>query len=270
VVTHAAAEDGRPESLQSYAERRIKTVIANGTLPPGARLSPNLLASEFGLSHIPIREALASLAATGYVDHTPGRGYVTRRLSFADLADINRWRQVLEGEAYLIAVPRLTDDDIAEMQRLVDLMSHRARSKDRLEYVQFDREFHFIAFRRAGSEQLLRLLSYLWDAAAPYAGLEMTDSSVSHVEHLALMPALASRDAQAVIAAMDAHRSIRVKHVADWEAAQQAPGTPALPAPHEEALARGLNSRRPPLRSRRRPLPSPDAHQRYRRAESRR
>jgi DNA-binding GntR family transcriptional regulator len=228
-MTHAAAEDRRPESLQSYAERRIRTVIANGTFPPGSRLSPNLLASEFGLSHIPVREALASLAAAGYVDHKPGKGYVTRQLSSEDLADINRWRQVLEREAYLMAVPELTDDDILEMRRLVDLMGRRTRSKDRLEYVQLNREFHFVAFKRAGSERLLRLLNYLWDAAAPYASLEMTDSRVSHAEHVALLPALAARDTQAVIDATHAHRSIRVKRVAEWEASQQASLSPAGP-----------------------------------------
>lgn len=230
LVTHAAAEDGRPESLQSYAERRIKTVIANGTIPPGARLSPNLLASEFGLSHIPIREALASLAAAGYVDHSPGRGYVTRQLSSADLADTNRWRQVLEREAYLMAVPNLTDDDIAEMRRLVAMMSRRTDSDDRLEYIQLNREFHFIAFKRAGSERLLRLLNNLWDAAAPYASLEMTDSSVSHAQHVAILPALAARDTQAVIAAMETHRGIRAQRVAKWEAALEEQGTPAPPA----------------------------------------
>lgn len=229
-MTHAAAEDGRPESLQSYAERRIRTVIANGTFPPGARLSPNLLASEFGLSHIPIREALASLAAAGYVDHSPGRGYVTRQLSSADLADINRWRQVLEGEAYLMAVPQFTDDDIAEMRRLVDMMSRRTGSNARPEYIQLDREFHFVAFKRAGSEWLLRLLNNLWDAAAPYASVAMTDSSVSHARHVAILPALAARDTQAVIAAMETHRGIRARHVARWEAAQQASETRAPPA----------------------------------------
>ena len=225
-MTQAATEDGRPESLQSYAERRIKTVIATGTFPPGSRLSPNLLAAEFGLSHIPIREALASLAAVGYVDHTPGRGYVTRQLSAADLADINRWRQVLEHEAYLMAVPELTDEDLAEMRRLSDLMSRRTGRADRLEYIQLNREFHFVAFRRVGSERLLRLLNYLWDAAAPYAGLEMTDSTASHAGHLAVLPGFAARDTQAVIAAMDAHRGIRTQHVARWEAARQEPGTP--------------------------------------------
>jgi DNA-binding GntR family transcriptional regulator len=223
-MTNAAAEDGRPESLQAYAERRIKTAIADGTFPPGTRLSPNLLAAEFGLSHIPIREALASLATAGYVDHKPGRGYVTQQLSSADLADIYHWRQVLEREAYRMAVPKLTDDDIQEMQRLVNLMSRRTRSKDRLEYDQLNREFHFVAFRRAGSERLLRFLNYLWDARAPYANLEMTDSSVSHAEHVALMPAFEARDAEAVIDAMEAHRSVRLKHVAKWEAEQQARG----------------------------------------------
>ena len=221
-MTHAAVEGGRPESLQAYAERRVKTAIADGTIAPGARLSPHLLSEEFGLSHIPIREALASLAAAGYVDHTPGRGYVARQLSSADLADIYHWRQVLETEAYRMGIPQLTDNDIQEMQRLVDLMGRRTRSENRLEYDQLNRQFHFVAFRRAGSERLLRFLSYLWDARAPYASLEMTNSRVSHAEHVALMPAFKARDADAVIAAMEPHRGVRVKHVAEWEAEQQA------------------------------------------------
>jgi DNA-binding GntR family transcriptional regulator len=216
------SDDGRPESLQAYAERRIKTAIADGTIAPGARLSPHLLAPEFGLSHIPIREALASLAAAGYVDHSRGRGYVARQLSSEDLSDLYHWRQVLEREAYVMAVPQLTDDDLDEMTALVERMGRLTRSKDRFEYVQLNREFHFVPFHRAGSERLLRFLNYLWDAAAPYGTLEMTDSSVSHAEHLALMPVFAARDTDGVITAMDAHRGVRVKHVAKWEAAQKA------------------------------------------------
>ena len=133
---------------------------------------------------------------------------------------------MLEREAYLIAVPELTDEDLAEMRRLTDLMSRRTGRADRLEYIQLNREFHFVAFRRVGSERLLRLLNYLWDAAAPYAGLEMTGSTASHAGHLAVLPAFAARDTQDVIAAMDAHRGIRIQHVAHWEAARQEPGTP--------------------------------------------
>jgi DNA-binding GntR family transcriptional regulator len=217
-----AAEDGRPEGLLAYAERRIKTAIADGSIGPGSRLSPHLLAPEFGLSHIPVREALASLAAAGYVDHKPGRGYMVRQLSSEDLTDIYHWRQVLEREAYLMGVPKLTDADIAEMTRLVDQMSTLTSSADRLEYVQLNREFHFVAFRRAGSERLLRFLNSLWDAAAPYSVLEMTDSSISHADHVALLPVFAARDADAVIAAMVGHRNVRVKRVVQWEADQQA------------------------------------------------
>jgi DNA-binding GntR family transcriptional regulator len=238
LVARGLVGDGRPESLQSYAERRIKTVIASGAFPPGSRLSPNLLAAEFGLSHIPIREALASLAAAGYVDHTPGRGYVTRQLSSADLADINRWRQMLEREAYLTAVPALTEEDITEMRRLAERMGRRTGRAHRLEYIQLNREFHFVAFRRAGSQRLLRLLNYLWDAAAPYASVEMTDSSESHAGHLAALPAFAARDTQAVITAMDAHRGIRAQHVTRWEAAPPEPRTPAPPARKPQRAAR--------------------------------
>jgi len=219
-----AAAGERPESLQAYAERRIKAAVATGAIEPGSRLSPHLLAPQFGLSHIPIREALASLAAAGYVDHQRGRGYMARSLTSKDLVEIYHWRQVLEREACAAAVPCLTDGDIAEMRRLTEQMSTLTASADRFEYVRLSREFHFVVFRRAGAPRLLRFLVYLWDAAAPYSILEMTDSSASHTGHvLSLLPAFEARDTEAVIAAMDSHRSIRVAHVARWEAEQRSP-----------------------------------------------
>jgi hypothetical protein len=47
-----------------------------------------------------------------------------------------------------MSVPKLTDDDIQVIQRLVGLMSRRTRSKDRLEYDQLSQESHFVVFKR--------------------------------------------------------------------------------------------------------------------------
>ncbi|MDH6293310.1 GntR family transcriptional regulator [Rhodococcus opacus] len=212
-----AGNDDKPESLQDYARRHIKSAIADGTIPPGTRLSPNLLAPQLGLSHIPIREALAGLAASGYVDYARGKGYIARALSSQDLTDLYHWRGVLEREAYQIAVPKLTDADIAEMARLAGLMEESAQTGDRAEYVQLNRDFHFVAFERTKSERLLRFLNFLWDQQAPYASLALPASARSHAENVALIPLFASRNVEGVIAAMDEHRATRLKQVAAWE-----------------------------------------------------
>ena len=227
-VIPTGEKEPSPESLQVFAERRIKTLIGEGAIAPGTRLSPQLLAPELGLSHIPVREALASLAASGFVSYQPRRGYITRELSSEDLADLYHWRQVLEREAYVIAVSKLTDDDIAEMKRLAELMSELTGSKDRLEYLRLNREFHFVPFKRAGSERLLRFLNLLWDAAAPYTTLEMPESSKGNADHLAMLKYFEARDIIAAIATADKHRGDRMARVAQWEAAHM-PGEPGEP-----------------------------------------
>jgi DNA-binding GntR family transcriptional regulator len=209
--------DGRPETLVSFASRRIKDALVSGAIEPGARLSPNKLATELGLSHIPVREALASLAAMGYVIHARGRGYFSRILSHEDLVDIYLWRDVLEREAYRLAVPKLTDEDIVEMTDLVEQMSHVLEPEDRTQYLALNREFHFVCFRRVGSRRLIRMLTYLWDSAQPYSTGDPTTSKISNAEHEQLLPLLDSRDADAVVEAMKSHRQIRIDQVARWE-----------------------------------------------------
>jgi DNA-binding GntR family transcriptional regulator len=225
-MTSSAADD-RPETSVAYAERRIKTDIASGKVKSGDRLSPHLLAPVFGLSHIPIREALSSLSAAGYVVHRRGKGYFARELSSEDLADIYHWRSVLEREALLLAVPKMTDDDIAQMARLVSRMEPLTKPEQRLDFLELNREFHFVAFRRAGSSRLLHFLNYLWDNAQPYATLGKIDSVQNQREHLELIPLFAAHDTEGVIAKMDKHRERRVQHVAEWEAAQAHQPPPA-------------------------------------------
>lgn len=211
----------QPEALLEYAQRRIKTAIAEGTIAPGARLSPSVLAAEFGISHIPIREALTYLSAIGYVEHSHRLGFFARKLTSEDLADIYHWRAVLENEAYVMAVPKITEADLAQMRRLAKATGKKAKAEDRLEFVRINREFHFVAFRRAGSERLLRFLDYLWDVAEPYMNVELVDSSRSYNDHLEAIRLFEARDTQGVIDLMSEHRRVRIDHIAMLESGQK-------------------------------------------------
>jgi DNA-binding GntR family transcriptional regulator len=213
------AQDQKPEALQRYAERRIKLAIAQGEIEPGTRLSPTALATEFGISHIPVREALTFLSASGYVQHKHRMGFFSLNLSSEDLADTYHWRELLEREAYILAVPKITDADIKEMERLVKELGRRTKPGDRLDYIILNREFHFIPFKRAGSDKLLRFLNYLWDISEPYMNAELVESSKGHAEHVEVISLYKKRDTQAIIDLMELHRKKRLEYIAEWEAA---------------------------------------------------
>lgn len=218
VVSNPSPGERRPEALLAYAERRIKAAIADGSIPPGSRLSPTALAADYGISHIPVREALTYLNAAGYVDHRHRLGFSARNLSSEDLADIYHWRQVLENEAYRMAVPKMTTSDIATMRRLAKTMATKTKPRDRVEYLELNRTFHFVAFTRTDSERLIRFLSYLWDVAAPYATAESYDSTPGNADHYAAIDLIVDGDVDGLIALMDQHRHRRVEHIGRWEA----------------------------------------------------
>ena len=212
---------GQPEALLSYIEKQIKQSVVSGELKPGAKLSPSAVAADLGVSHIPVREALTSLAASGYLDHKPRVGFFVRILSSEDLADIYHWREILEREAFTMAIPQLTGDDIEEMRRLCGQMRKLATPAQLREYLALNRQFHFIAFRRAGSDRLLRFLTYLWDAAAPYTFTVLVDNEEAHRDHERMMGRFEARDVDGVIDLMARHRGIAVDAVARWKATER-------------------------------------------------
>jgi DNA-binding GntR family transcriptional regulator len=196
----------QPEALLSYIEKRIKQAVVSGELKPGAKLSPSAIAADLGVSHIPVREALTSLAASGYLEHKPRVGFFVRVLSPDDLADIYHWREVLEREAFMMAVPLLTGDDIEEMRGLCGQMRGLVTPGQWNEFLDLNRQFHFVAFRRAGSDQLLRFLSYLWDSAESYSLSGLGNLEKAQQDHEQMLDLFEARDVDGIIEAMMRHR----------------------------------------------------------------
>jgi DNA-binding GntR family transcriptional regulator len=215
-VTRKPAAVERPEDLQDFASRQIVQAIMKGELKPGDRLSPMKLAEEFQISHIPVRESLARLESSGHVVRTPRIGFFVAELSLEYIEDVYHWRQVLEDEAHRMAIPKLDAADFAEMRKLNQASSRAPRYSDR--YIDLNREFHYIAFRKAGSETLLRFLNHLWDASQRYQA-RMSSSAVSRTllreQHAGLIEAFEARDVKAVNAHMAEHRGLTLAALRD-------------------------------------------------------
>ncbi|TDV56366.1 GntR family transcriptional regulator [Actinophytocola oryzae] len=220
------SSEGRPDGLQDFVARQLAKAIASGELPPGTRLSPAKLAEELGVSHIPVREALAALEAVGQVRRIPRVGFFVAELSTDDIEDIYHWRQVLEDEAHRLGVPKLEEADLVRMRQLNADMLTSIHNRNTPSFVELNRTFHFVPFQRAGSDHLIRFITHLWDAAARYQNTMAyvrVPKDLLQEHHDALMTAFENRDVGAVNGWMAKHRgvtlgAIRKIHAAAAEA----------------------------------------------------
>lgn len=93
---------------------RIRAEIEEGRLAPGASLNQVDLATRFGLSRIPVREALRHLAAEGYVTYLPNKGAHVTTMSTADVEEIIEIRECVEARLMDRAVEKLAPDALDE------------------------------------------------------------------------------------------------------------------------------------------------------------
>jgi DNA-binding GntR family transcriptional regulator len=101
---------------------RLRSGILDGSYPQGARLGEVELAETLGVSRTPIREALRRLGSEGLVETLPNKGARVRVWSPEELNAISDLRALLEGHAAALAAPRVTDEELAVMNRLVEQM----------------------------------------------------------------------------------------------------------------------------------------------------
>lgn len=216
------SSEGRPDGLQDFVARQLAKAIASGELPPGTRLSPAKLAEDLGVSHIPVREALAALEAVGQVRRIPRVGFFVAELSTDDIEDIYHWRQVLEDEAHRLGVPKLEEADLVRMRQLNADMLASIQNRNTPAFVELNRTFHFVPFQRAGSDHLMRFITHLWDAAARYQNTMAyvrVPKDLLQEHHDALMAAFELRDVGAVNGWMAKHRGVTLNAIRKIHAA---------------------------------------------------
>jgi DNA-binding GntR family transcriptional regulator len=201
----------RPEGLQEFVSQRIRDAILSGRVPAGERLYPSRIARDLGVSHIPVREALATLDATGHVRHVPRSGYFVADLSYEVIIDTYRMRDLLEGEAHRLVIGRLPAERLERMRRLNDQMVDALRSGDIAEFVRLNRAFHFEPYADLPSDWPVRFLSHLWDVAARYQAAMATvrlSKPVLVDQHAAILAAFEDGDLAALESAMSDHRRV--------------------------------------------------------------
>jgi DNA-binding GntR family transcriptional regulator len=199
----------RPKTAQEAVLAELRKKLLARELKPGDPIRQDALATELGVSRVPVREALKILEGEGQVKYQPHYGYSVTWLEMADLEEIYRIREILEAEAVAHAIWKLSPADYDRMESDMIEMEAREKSRDLAALTSANRRFHFTLYEAASLPRLQHFIRVLWDASDPYRSLYYMDDSVLQsvfAEHRAIFQAACDRDIDTLIDLLAQHR----------------------------------------------------------------
>jgi len=208
----------KPPTAQEAVLATLRSDIATGLLALGEQLVQDELARRYGVSRVPIREALRILEAEGLLAYHAHRGYFVSELSVEDLAEVYRIRELLEAEALSLVVAEIRDDDIDDLASLLAEVERATADGDVAAITEANRAFHFAMLDACGMPRLVRMIRMLWDATDAYRAVyfhEPANLERVNAEHRQMLDALRERDAPRLVAVQSQHRQRSASAVTD-------------------------------------------------------
>lgn len=188
-------------NVQDAVVDRIREMILSGQVKPGDWLRQDDLASAFGVSTMPVREALRQLQTEGLVTFYPRRGATVSEISAADYEEIYRIREELEVLACRWAAEDFDRIPLDRLKILLAEIERAAANQDIPRRMETVREFFFLIFNASQKKHLLRTLSSLWDLSQQYRRYFSTISEIIPqrlANYRAVYRACKARDARAL------------------------------------------------------------------------
>lgn len=137
-----AAQPIARRPLHEEVAERLRELITEGHLPPGARLNERVLCEQLQVSRTPLREAFKVLAGQRLVDLLPNRGASVATLSIADVEALFELMAALEGLSGELAAQRRTSAELDEIRALhYEMLAAHAR-RDLPAYYRLNRSVH--------------------------------------------------------------------------------------------------------------------------------
>jgi DNA-binding GntR family transcriptional regulator len=183
------------DTAQEIVLGALRRAILEGVLEPGARLRQEDLATVFDTSRIPVREALRALEYEGLVESEPHRGFTVSSLDADEIDEVYELRIVLESHAVRLAVPLLTDTDLAELTTLYRAMTDAEDPDAQLAHRE---RFYLYLYSISGRPRLVAMIVRLRQEVARSLRWKLVQHSPSHHEEFfeAIRAADAERAAQ--------------------------------------------------------------------------
>ncbi len=210
---------GFPRTAGQSAARIIRQRILTGELAPGAMLNQNELAEEFGMSRIPIRDALRLLSAEGLVQLRAHATASVTPLSIHDLEELYELRLSLEPKLCGIAAPHLTAADIEELGQKLGALG---ATTDTDHWMALNNDFHEILYRRSNRPRTIQIIDRTREATIRYTRIyQQFSPETVEDDHRAIYEAAASGHGRRLESLVAAHLSDGYETMLTWVAQHQ-------------------------------------------------
>lgn len=198
----------KPEALWQRVVESMRRAIVVGELAAGAHLKEPALAETFGVSRLPVREAIAQLEREGLVRIEPRRGAYVVGVTDQDIHDIYECRLLLETYAIERTARRIDEEGVATLNALVARMEVAMAAGQIQTVATSDIAFHRLIISLSGN----RALSNAWEPLAPLieTALSIAEATVEDLPqavhgHDDIVAALARHDGKGAAELMRNH-----------------------------------------------------------------
>ncbi|MBE9038067.1 GntR family transcriptional regulator [aff. Roholtiella sp. LEGE 12411] len=183
----------------------LREAILRGIFQEGQSLRQDEIATQFGVSRIPVREALKQLEAEGLVTLYLNRGAIVSVLTATEAQEICEIRSALEVKAIQIAIPKLSESDIEKAAVILEVTD---QATDAGILAKLNWEFHATLYAAAERPRLLMMIKNLHVNCSRYIRVQMTQMDYherSQKEHYQLLDACRQRDPKTAVRLLKRH-----------------------------------------------------------------
>ncbi|MBF9233948.1 GntR family transcriptional regulator [Microvirga alba] len=173
-ATKPARKTLRHRTMSAAVAEALRQRILDGEFAAGFQLRQDALADEFGVSRIPVREALMQLEAEGLVKIHPHRGAIVSELSIGEIDELFELRTLLEPRLLKASAPRLTEGDYVRLNGILEEYSSELRAKHVGRWGELNTEFHMLLYRHAERPRSIAIVANLLQECDRHTRLQLS------------------------------------------------------------------------------------------------
>lgn len=197
------------KTLSQTISDRLAEEIVLSRFQPGERLDEQSIATRFGVSRSPVRDALRQLAATRLVEYLPRRGFSVASMATSELDGVFEASVEIEALCAKLCALRAAPSERKRIELVHQQAARAVAEGDAKAYAELNDEFHALIYAGARNKTLQDLAQSLRQRLAPFRsrGFFLTENRLqhSHVEHASVVAAVLAHDGATASQAMHSH-----------------------------------------------------------------